>query len=331
MKKAFIISIYTVVVICIGILLHKSCKPQISGELRAKFENQNPSDSLMIESRQIGNISLDKFISLALKVHKSNFDTTCVKRDGDSILIVVKQTKMFYGSDAGGWWANKYKNSPIKIFENNSFKAKINKINGKEYIYIPYHILSCLADFIGENNSSNSIQETIQKEKNGNHITFQEKDLANIEENGTKIQTGGWVFKNVSDIIIKSGDHSGNKEKQLEILWKYASAISHWTYINDPVGTVDTWRSASETIKTYYFTSEKQYTGDCDDFAILMASFARQIGLNSRFVCVIGSEGGHAYAEYQRESDGMWIPMDWVKDFGGTPFPGRRVRTLEDL
>lgn len=329
MKKVFKISIYTVVVICIGILLHKSCKPKISGELRAKFENQNPSDSVMIESRQIGNISLDKFIDLALQAHKSDFDTTCVKLDGDSILFVVKQPKMFFGADAGEWWTNKYKNSPIKIFDNNSFKAKINEINGKKYIYIPYHILSCLVDFIGENNSSNSIQETIQKDENGNEITFQEKDLANIEENGTKIQTGGWVFKNVSDVITKSGDHSGNKEKQLEILWKYAS--SHWTYINDPAGTVDTWRSASETIETYYFTSEKQYTGDCDDFAILMASFARQIGLNSRFVCAIGSEGGHAYAEYQRESDGRWIPMDWVKDFGGTPFQGRRVRIIENL
>lgn len=329
MKKAFKISIFTVVVICIGILLHNSCKPKISGELRAKFENQNPSDSIMIESRQIGNISLDKFIALALQALKSDFDTSCVKRDGDSILFVIKQPKMFYGADEGEWWTNKYKNSPIKIFDNNSFKAKINEINGKEYIYIPYHILSCLVDFIGENKSINSVPKTIQKDVNGNDITFQEKDLANIEENGTKIQTGGWVFKNVSDVITKSGDHSGNKEKQLEILWKYA--CSHWTYINDPAGTVDTWRSASETIETYYFTNEKQYTGDCDDFAILMASFARQIGLNSRFVCAIGSEGGHAYAEYQRESDGKWIPMDWVKDFGGTPFPGRRVRIIENL
>jgi hypothetical protein len=283
----------------------------------------------MIESRQIGNISLNKFITLALQASKSDFDTTCVKRDGDSILFVVKQPKMFYGGDAGEWWTNKYKNLPIKIFDNYSFKAKINEINGKEYIYIPYHILSCLVDFIGENDSSHSVRKTVHRDSNANEITFQEKDLANIEENGTKIQTGGWVFKNVSDIITKSGDRSGDKEKQLEILWKYAH--SNWTYIHDPAGTVDTWRSASETIETYYFTSEKRYTGDCDDFAILMASFARQIGLNSRFVFAIGSEGGHAYAEYQRESDGRWIPMDWFEDFGGTPFPGRRVRILENL
>ena len=330
MKNTIKIGVFVVVVFFMGILLNKSCKPKLSGELRTKFENQNIGDSTMIESRQIGNISLDKFITLALQADKFDFDTTCVKRVGDSILFVVKQPKMFYGADAGEWWTKKYKNSPIQILENNSFKARINKIDGKEYLYIPYHILSCLVDFIGENNSTKSTQEKIQIDESGRDVTFQEKDLANIEENGTKIQTGGWVFKNVSDVITKNGDNSGDKEKQLEIMWKYAR--SHWIYINDPAGTEDTWRSASETIETYYFTSEKKYTGDCDDFAILMASFARQVGLDSRFVCVVGKEGGHAYAEYQRENDGKWIPMDWYSnEFGGKPFEGKRVLEIENL
>jgi len=330
MKKNIKIGVFAVAVIVIGIMLNKSCKPRLSGELRGKFENQNPNDSTMIESRQIGNISLDKFIGLALQASKSDFDTTCVKRNSDSILIIVKQPKMFFGADAGKWWTKKYSNSPIRILDNNSFKAKVNKINTKEYIYIPYQILSCLVDFIGESNSVKSTQNTIPKDGSGSDITFQEKDLVKVEENGTKIQTGGWVFKNVSDVITKNGDHSGDKEKQLEILWKYAR--SHWTYINDPAGTEDTWRSASETIETYYFTTEKQYTGDCDDFAILMASFARQVGLESRFVCAIGNLGGHAYAEYQRESDGKWIPMDWFSDkFGGKPYEGKRIKIFDNL
>ena len=194
MKKIIKIGIFVLAVIFIGILLRKNCKPRLSSELREKFEIQNPSDSTMIESRQIGNISLDKFISLALQANKSDFDTTCVKRDGDTILFIIKQPKMFFGADAGKWWIKKYKNSPIQILENNSFKAKINEINGKEYIYIPYHILSCLVNFIGEKNSAESIQKTIQKDGGGNDVTFQEKDLAKVEENGTKIHTGGWVF-----------------------------------------------------------------------------------------------------------------------------------------
>ena len=329
MKKTIKIVTFIIAVFFIGILLCKNCKPKLSGELREKFEIQNPNDSTMINSRQIGNISLDKFIALALQADRYDFDTTCIKRDGDSIWFTAKQPKMFLGADAGNWWTKKYKNSPINILKDNSFTAKINVINEKEYIYIPYHMLTCLVDFIGENNSAKSKQKTIQKDEKGNDITFQEKDLAEIKEDGIKIQTGGWVFKNVSDVITKSNDNSGNKEKQLEILWEYAR--SHWTYINDPAGTIDTWRSASETIETYYFTSKKRYTGDCDDFAILMASFARQVGLDSRFVCAIGIGGGHAYAEYQKEG-GKWIPMDWFSNkFGGKPFEGRRVRIIKNL
>lgn len=330
MKNIIKIVVFIAAAIIIGFLATKACKPNLSSELRAKFENQNPNDSVMIESRQIGNISLDKFIALALKANTFDFDTTCVKRDGDSILFVVKQPKMFFGADAGKWWTKKYPNSPIKILNDNSFKAKVNKINDKEYIYIPYQVLSSLVDFIGETHSAKSIQNTIKKDVNGNDVTFDEKDLLKIEENGTKIQTGGLVFKNISDIITQNGTHNSDKEVQLEILWKYVR--NHWTYINDPAGTQDTWRSASETIETYYFTTEKQYTGDCDDFAILMASFARQVGLESRFVCAVNSSGGHAYAEFLSEKTGNWTPMDWFSNkFGGAPFNGRRVKIYDNL
>ena len=341
MKNIIKIVVFVVTVIAVGFLFNKYGNPtklsdkeqkELSNKLRDKFKNQNPNDSTMIESRQIGNISLDKFIALALRAHKSDFDTTCVKRDGDSILFVVKQPKMFYGADAGKWWTKKYTNSPIRILDNNSFKAKINEINGKEYLYIPYHILSCLVDFIGESDSLKSTQKT-EKDEKGRYITIRsEKDLQGVVENGSKIQTEGWVFKNVSDIITQSGYNGGDKYNQIEILWKFVRA--HWTYISDPnfeqTGG-DTWRSAPETIENYYFTSAKRYTGDCDDFAILMASFARQIGFRSRFVITMGAQGGHAYAEFYSEKDSKWINMDWNDDhLGGTPY-GRRVKVYEDL
>jgi hypothetical protein len=211
--------------------------------------------------------------------------------------------------------------------------------------------LSCLVDFIGESNSSKSTQKTVQKDENGQDITTirSEKDLQNVAETGNKIQIEGIVFKNVSDIITMSGYQSGDKYEQIEILWKYVRA--HWTYIHDPAQSPDTWRSASETIENYYFTSEKRYSGDCDDFAILMASFARQIGLRSRFVCAVGKDGGHAYAEFFVPNEeikemrnildnvysingngGIWVNMDWFSDhLGGKPFDGKRVKIMEDL
>ena len=330
MKTVIKIIMFVVIGILVGFILNKSCKPTLSNEFENKLKNQNMNDSIMYDYRHIGDISLDKFIAFALKAHSSDFDTTCIKRDKDSILFIVKQTQMFYGEDEGEWWREKYKNLPIRIFDDNSFKAKIIVINDKEYIHIPYHILSCLVDFVHKKDNSQSTEKVVQKDRDGRDITIRsEKDLQNVEENGSKIQTEGIVFKNVSDIITMSGYQGGDKYKQIEILWKYAR--SRWTYINDPAGTTDTWRSASETIENYYFTSERRYTGDCDDFAILMASFARQVGLDSRFVVTMGSEGGHAYAEFYRETDGRWVNMDWNSEhLGGTPY-GKRIKVYDNL
>jgi hypothetical protein len=61
-----------------------------------------------------------------------------------------------------------------------------------------------------------------------------------------------------------------------------------------------------------------------------MASFARQLGYDSYIKVVIGSEGGHAYAEIK---DGnTYIPLDWFSNtFGGPPYPGQIVDVLRDI
>ena len=140
-----------------------------------------------------------------------------------------------------------------------------------------------------------------------------------------KIQTEGIVRQNVVDILSKHPNLS--QEKQLEVLWRYAK--DNWNYMNDPHSVNDTWRPADETINDYYFVNGKNYTGDCDDFAILMASFARQIGFPTAFVAVYGQDGGHAYAEFHNGK--KWIPMDWFSNkFGGNPYPGHKVDVYRD-
>lgn len=62
-----------------------------------------------------------------------------------------------------------------------------------------------------------------------------------------------------------------------------------WRYVNDPQG-VDYFASASETI-------DNGFAGDCDDFAILLASMVTSIGGRARLVMMDGPQGGHAYAE----------------------------------
>jgi FHA domain/Transglutaminase-like superfamily len=62
-----------------------------------------------------------------------------------------------------------------------------------------------------------------------------------------------------------------------------------WRYVNDPEGR-DYFASATETI-------QNGYVGDCDDFAITLASMVSAIGGKARVVLMDGPGGGHAYAE----------------------------------
>ena len=63
----------------------------------------------------------------------------------------------------------------------------------------------------------------------------------------------------------------------------------NWKYVNDPKG-FEYFSPASETIKL-------KLSGDCDDFAIVMAATLQAIGANTRVVMAYGEKSGHAYAE----------------------------------
>lgn len=69
----------------------------------------------------------------------------------------------------------------------------------------------------------------------------------------------------------------------------YDELFSNWKYVNDPRGQ-EYIAKASTTIKA-------ELKGDCDDFAILMATMIESIGGKTRIVAAYGEEGNHAYAE----------------------------------
>ncbi len=283
-------------------------------------------DSIMIDGRHMGYVNVKKFIALALNLPEkgktfTNKDYTIID---DSIWITVRNKRLFYGIDDGEYWINAYKNIPIRI-ANDGFMAPIAEIDSVTYMYIPYQILSSVA---GHVDSISPIRREDRIDNNPNEITIHDKNVLPLEDSsvGKKIQTEGYVLKNVTDIL--SNKRGLSKYRQIEYLWRYAR--DHWNYVNDPAISQDTWRSASETIENYYFVNGKCYTGDCDDFAILMASFAKQVGYKSRVVTVFNNKGGHAYAEFSEDGN-TWIPMDWVEEFGGEPFKGTVYRKYEDL
>jgi hypothetical protein len=332
---------------------------KISLEQKNKLENSNlPLDSFIFNKREAGDILFSKFVEAVISLNGFDSSLIIVSKKKDSLSILKPSgwepnefRRIFYNDRDENKWEKLYSNLPVQISTNishYSFTAKIDSINGKAYLYLPYEIL-----FSVVNNSSriNKVIPNNSQKVNINTITPEIAEEIVSAKKGTLIQTEGIVWKHVSELIAKANLQNSSNVTQLCYLWKYAK--DNWVYINDPV-TVnheDTWRSASETIETYYFDNTHKYTGDCDDFAILVASFARQIGLESRFIGAYGAEGGHAYSEFfvtdndwnkseyeihnyfrfneevkhHNSLTGKWVNLDWFGNhvggdyFNGTP------------
>lgn len=138
---------------------------------------------------------------------------------------------------------------------------------------------------------------------------------------GNLIQVEGLVLKEVTELTIDLQTTSSPIE---QILLMKEHIKQNWHYIFDPNTGTDTWRSAEATLSLKY---KGKYTGDCDDYAILLASLARQIGLKSRVVGGFNGSYGHAFSEFlvdyktaqnlsgyldiRCDFEGSWISLDW--------------------
>lgn len=117
----------------------------------------------------------------------------------------------------------------------------------------------------------------------------------------------------------------------------FAYCNGKWSYVNDPADSEYVAR-ASETISC-------RLVGDCDDFAVLMASCMLAIGGRPCINTGYNSSGGHAFTEvdiaqfdeddvlrkvreyfptydikklnYRRDGEHKWLNLDWQ-----TPYPG---------
>lgn len=85
-----------------------------------------------------------------------------------------------------------------------------------------------------------------------------------------------------------AGRSQGNFSMQ-QVCEIYDYCYTKWRYVNDPKDQEYVAR-ASESIAN-------SLTGDCDDYAVLMASCILAVGGNASVVCAYGTEGGHAYSE----------------------------------
>ncbi len=346
MKNKFPI-IFFLFIILVAFIVLVLKKPKQTASIRQQFEQSNSTDTLINDSRHVGFVNLDKFLKLALK-NRIMFDSSCFDIRGDSIKIIVRSPNMFYGNNNGDWWLNKFKDLPVNIYPDFSFSAKVMEIKNERYLYIPYQMLFCLIECTGDNNQPIVSGSSASQDSQGNNITIQpDQNFNQLQGIENLVQTNDKVHKHVSDLLSLSGERSGSSYKQIKFLWKYV--YDNWIYVHDPAVATDTWRTAAQTIDTYYSTTNKKYTGDCDDFAILMASIALEIGLKSRVVCAVNNEGGHAFSEffvpsnqindlkkdikstinYVNGDNGIWVNMDWgSKEIGGPYFEGRRINMI---
>ena len=69
----------------------------------------------------------------------------------------------------------------------------------------------------------------------------------------------------------------------------YDDLINKWNYVNDP-NSMDLIASAS-------FSIEAGFVGDCDDYAVTMATLIECIGGKTRIISASNKKSGHAYAE----------------------------------
>jgi WD40 repeat protein len=74
----------------------------------------------------------------------------------------------------------------------------------------------------------------------------------------------------------------------------YEHMVGNWSYARDPHGG-ELLQYSNQSLD--YGKGKFSGQGDCDDFAILLASLIESIGGTSRIILAYGASGGHAYTE----------------------------------
>ena len=116
----------------------------------------------------------------------------------------------------------------------------------------------------------------------------------------------------------------------------HAFLCNEWKYVEDP--------SLAEYVASARETIDANYTGDCDDFSVLLASLLEAVGIETRIVLAFRDSDniGHAFVEanfghdqntlsrlqnaggrstYRKDRHGnIWINFDWTGNIPGGEF-----------
>ncbi|MCB9252384.1 MAG: transglutaminase domain-containing protein [Flavobacteriales bacterium] len=144
--------------------------------------------------------------------------------------------------------------------------------------------------------------------------------------------------KDVRDFAIRIAGNSPGTYNLGQICDLFDQCFANWKYVNDPKGE-DYIAAASETLIN-------NYTGDCDDFAVLVCSSILAVGGEARISYAYKGKKGHAFTEVnlgttpqeivteylstrynlkvvqgkKDKAGNWWINLDWFSGFPGGPY-----------
>ncbi len=142
----------------------------------------------------------------------------------------------------------------------------------------------------------------------------------------------------VRDYAIRVAGNSPGTLNLGQLCDMFDQAFTKWNYVNDPKGE-NYVASASETLSN-------NFTGDCDDFAVLVCSSILAIGGEARISYAYKGKKGHAFTEVnlgntpqeivteyltkryklktvngKRDKSGnWWLNLDWFAAYPGGPY-----------
>ncbi len=174
-----------------------------------------------------------------------------------------------------------------------------------------------------------------------------EKKIAQLQEVFDRRIEPEKVVDDAQDMIVgvSPGEHTIG-----QVCVIYEKIKNNWNISGDPRGT-DYYRFANETLRQGK-KANLIGAGDCDDFALLMASMIESIGGSTRVILAYSPSGSHAYAEvylgkkgsynvneikkwlmlkygvdqinthWNKENGDIWLNLDWGKNIAIAAYPG---------
>jgi hypothetical protein len=212
-------------------------------------------------------------------------------------------------------------------------------------IYFAYNYINKQTSNITTNSSTEQVEEIVPSFED---ITMNKiKDAMDVDNEITRSYALNLAARFPGEFSIS------------QICSVYDNLFKNWSYVNDPRGM--------EYFAKSSFTINAGLKGDCDDFAILMATLIESIGGHARIVTAYNNKGeGHAYTEvrigkehhmkkclevinerysdyfsrifgysqvnriyYQLDKNGMaWLNLDWSSQYPGGTFYEANSRTI---